>query len=74
MKKCFICGQQYDPDKIESFSFREHQNLHTVSEIQIKDKKIPLCNTCFRQIMLIYCIYNHYDIEIEDEEIEITWV
>ncbi len=64
--KCFICRRQYDPNDVEDFSFWDFQDLHTVSKLQFKDKDIPLCNACFKQTMLSFCINGNYDIQIED--------
>lgn len=64
--KCFICGRQYDPNDVEDFSFWDFQDLRIVSRLQFKNKDIPLCNACFKQTMLSFCISGNYDIQIEE--------
>lgn len=58
--KCFVCDKEYKEEDIKP--------LNGIYRIFYRDKKVPLCNTCLRIMVLMYTIENNFDLQLEGAE------
>lgn len=69
LNQCFVCGNYYIRDSIipmHTFD-KEKNRWNKMTNIQYKDKEIPLCSTCFRMAMMLTSLHQGWRIDLGDE-------